>query len=134
MFPLVGFKDSKVYYDRHERIAGKSHYPLNKMLGLAFDGITSLSIKPIRMITLLGILSSCFSFIMIIYAFYAHFAKVTIPGWTSILCIVCLMGGIQLISLGVIGEYVGKIYMETKKRPRYILDQKVGFNDESNEY
>lgn len=125
MIPLVGFKSTSVYYERHERIAGESHYPLSKMLSLAFDGITSLSIKPIRIITIIGIFISLFSFAMIIYAFISYFYSSVTPGWASTLIIVCFIGGIQLISLGVIGEYVEKIYMETKQRPRYIISDRT---------
>lgn len=129
MFPLVGFKSTSVYYERHERIAGESHYPLKKMLALAFDGITSLSIKPIRMITGVGAVVSILSFIGVIWAIIMHFTGSTIDGWASMICIICFMGGIQLISLGVIGEYVGKTYMETKRRPRYIISEEINIDD-----
>lgn len=121
MVPLVGFKSTSVYYERAERIAGESHYPLKKMLALAFDGITSLSVKPIRLITSGGVLVSLISFIGILWAVIRSFMGGTASGWASTVCIVCFMGGIQLLCLGVIGEYVGKIYMETKARPRYII-------------
>ena len=104
LIPLVGFNSTSVYYERHERIAGESHYPLKKMLALAFDGITSLSVKPIRMITASGTIISGL-------------------GWASMGCIVAFLGGIQLLSRGVIGEYIGKIYLETKARPRYIISE-----------
>ena len=125
MFPLVGFQSTSVYYERHERIAGESHYPLKKMLALAFDGITSLSIKPIRMITALGLVISLISFLLILYDLASFFQGTVVPGWSSSLIAVCLLGGIQLICLGVIGEYVGKIYLETKARPRYIISQRT---------
>ena len=125
MFPLVGFKTACVYYERHERLAGESHYPLSKMLGLALDGITSLSIKPIRCITWLGVIVAVFSFIGVCWSFIANFFGQTITGWSSIISIVCFLGGIQLISLGVIGEYIGKIYLETKARPRYIISERT---------
>lgn len=125
MFPLVGFNSTSVYYKRNERLAGESHYPLSKMLALAFDGITSLSIKPIRIITGIGILISLISFCLIIYALAGHFSGNTVPGWTSNMIAVCFIGGIQLISLGVIGEYIGKIYLETKGRPRYIISERT---------
>lgn len=125
MFPLVGFKSTSVYYARQERLAGESHYPLKKMLALAFDGITSLSIKPIRIITGLGIIISMVSFLLIIYTLVSYFSGNTVPGWSSSLIATCLLGGIQLISLGVIGEYVGKIYLETKQRPRFIISQRT---------
>ena len=125
MIPLVGFKSTSVYYERAERIAGESHYPLKKMLALAFDGITSLSVKPIRMITGFGCAVSLLSFIAVIWALIAHLAGNTVSGWASTVCIVCFMGGVQLICLGVIGEYIGKIYMETKHRPRYIISERT---------
>ena len=125
MFPLVGFKSTSVYYERNERLAGKSHYPLRKMLALAFDGITSLSVKPIRIITGLGIAISAVSFLLILYALIAWITGRAVAGWASTLIAVALLGGIQLISLGVIGEYVGKIFLETKQRPRYIVSERT---------
>ena len=125
MFPLVGFKSTCVYYERHERIAGESHYPLKKMLALAFDGITSLSIKPIRIITGLGVFISLVAFALIVYALVSYFTGNVVSGWASSLIVTCFLGGIQLISLGVIGEYVGKIYMETKARPRFIISERT---------
>ena len=132
MIPLVGFKSSSVYYARHERIAGESHYPLSKMLGLAIDGITSLSIKPIRLITGLGIGVSILSFIGVIWAVIAQLTGHTITGWASTVCIVCFMGGVQLICLGVLGEYIGKIYMEVKARPRYIISERTWEENDRN--
>lgn len=128
MIPLVGFKNTAVYYDRSERIAGESHYPLKKMLALAFDGITSLSIKPIRMITGVGSFISIISFIIGIWAIVTQLLGNSVPGWASSTCLICFIGGIQLICLGVIGEYIGKIYLETKSRPRYIISERVGFD------
>lgn len=125
LIPLVGFKSTSVYYERQERMAGKSHYPLSKMLGLAFDGITSLSIKPVRMIAGLGIGVSVLSFIGVIWALVTQFTGHTVAGWASTVCVVCFMGGIQLICLGVLGEYIGKIYMEVKARPRYIISERT---------
>ena len=125
MFPLVGFKSASVSYERHERIAGESHYPLSKMLSLAFDGITSLSIKPIRLITTFGCVVALLSFIGVIWALIAAALGKTVAGWTSMTCIICFVSGIQLISLGVLGEYVGKIYLETKARPRYIISERT---------
>ena len=125
MVPLIGFKSTCVAYDRHERIAGKSHYPLSKMLGLAFDGITSLSVKPIRLITLFGLLVSLISFIGIIWVLITALTGHSVAGWASNVCIVCFMGGIQSMFLGVIGEYIGKIYLETKARPRYIISDRT---------
>lgn len=131
MFPLVGFKSTSVYYERHERMAGKSHYPLSKMLALAFDGITSLSNKPIRMISMAGILVSMLGFIGIIWAVIAHMTGQTVAGWASMVCVVCFIGGIQLICTGVLGEYIGKIYMEVKHRPRYIISERTGRQPEA---
>lgn len=125
MFPLVGFKSTSVYYARNERIAGESHYPLSKMLALAFDGITSLSVKPIRMITGMGIFVALLSLVLIIYSIVELILGNVVSGWTSTIVAVSFLGGIQLISLGVIGEYVGKTYMETKQRPRYIISERT---------
>ncbi len=123
MIPLVGFKSTSVYYKREERYAGKSHYPLSKMLSLAFDGITSLSIKPIRMIMGLGMFIAVLSFIGVVWSFVVRLAGNAVSGWASMTSIICFLGGIQLICLGVLGEYIGKIYMETKERPRYIISE-----------
>lgn len=125
MVPLVGFKSTSVYYERAERLAGESHYPLKKMLALAFDGITSLSVKPIRLITGFGCMVSLLSFIAVIWALIRQFMGATVSGWASTICIICFMGGVQLVCLGVIGEYIGKIYMETKHRPRYIISERT---------
>ena len=125
MFPLVGFKSVCVYYERAERLAGKSHYPFRKMLGLAIDGITSMSIKPIRMITGFGLFVSFASFVGIIWAIVMAIIGKTISGWASMTCIICFIGGVQMIFLGVLGEYIGKIYMETKNRPRYIISERT---------
>lgn len=125
MFPLVGFNSTSVYYERHERLKGESHYPLKKMLALAFDGITSLSIKPIRIVTGIGIAFSIISFLLIVYALISLIHGTVVSGWTSSIIVTCLLGGIQLISLGVIGEYVGKTYLETKHRPRYIISNRT---------
>ncbi len=129
LFPLVGFKSTTVNYDQFERVAGKSHYSLSKMLTLAIDGITSLSIKPIRIITGIGIFVAFVSFIGVIYSFITFFAGKTVPGWASMTCTLCFVSGIQLISLGIIGEYVGKTYMETKQRPRYIISDRTEKED-----
>ena len=125
MVPLVGFKSTAVTYERHERIAGESHYPLSKMLGLAFDGITSLSVKPIRFITGFGVLVALISFVGVIWAIVEAAVGATVSGWASTTCIICFVSGVQLICLGVIGEYIGKIYMETKARPRYIISERT---------
>lgn len=125
IFPLIGFRYSTVSYSRAERVAGDSHYPVKKMVALAFNGITGLSIKPIRIIAFIGMIVSLLSFIGIIYAVIRAVMGATVSGWTSTICIICFIGGVQLLSLGVIGEYVGKTYMETKRRPRYIISEKI---------
>ena len=123
MIPLVGFKSTCVYYERTPRLAGKSHYPLKKMLALAFDGITSLSIKPIRLITTFGFFVALLSLIGILWSVIVALTGNSVAGWASMICILCFLGGVQLLSVGVIGEYVGKIYLETKRRPRYIIEE-----------
>ncbi len=125
MVPLVGFKSTEVYYERFERIAGESKYPLRKMLGLAFDGITSLSVKPLRMINTIGILIALVSLIGTIWAVSVFFLSDTVSGWSSTISIITFLGGLQLISLGIMGEYIGKIYMEVKNRPRYIISERT---------
>ena len=126
MFPLVGFQSTCVTYERYERLAGESHYPLHKMLALAIDGITSLSTKPVTLIGEFGFVISLFGFLGILWAAGDALLNQTVPGWASIVCIVCFLGGIQLLSLGIIGEYVGKTYMESKHRPRYIISERTG--------
>lgn len=130
MFPMIGFKSTCVEYSRHERLAGSSKYPLSKMFALAFDGITSFSVKPIRIITALGAVTVLLSIILILYALISWITGHVVVGWASSFIGTTLIGGIQLISLGVIGEYVGKIYMETKGRPRYIIEERKGLDDE----
>ncbi len=125
LIPLVGFPSSCVYYTRARRLAGESHYPLGKMLGLAADGVTSLSVKPLRLITGFGAAVALVSFIGVIWALVTALCGKAVPGWASTTCIVCFVGGVQLISLGIIGEYVGKIYLETKRRPRYIISERT---------
>lgn len=125
MVPLVGFKSTSVYYERHERLAGKSHYPLKKMIALAFDGITSLSVKPIRLIFFAGLLLCLLSFVGIVWALVAALTGNAVSGWASMACIMCLLGGMQALFLGVIGEYIGKIYLEVKARPRYIIAERT---------
>lgn len=125
LVPLVGFPSDTVCYERKERAEGESHYPLAKMFGLALDGITSLSIKPIRMIAAAGVIVSLLSFAMIVWVVAQFFAGQTVDGWASTCAIICFVCGIQLICTGVIGEYVGKIYLETKKRPRYIISDRT---------
>ncbi|MBQ2823983.1 MAG: glycosyltransferase family 2 protein [Oscillospiraceae bacterium] len=125
IIPMVGFKSTSVSYKRSERIAGKTHYSLRKMVGLAVDGITSFSIKPIQIITNLGVLISLLSFVGVIWSVVQYLRNVTVSGWASMTCIICFIGGIQLISIGILGEYIGKIYLETKQRPRYIINKKT---------
>ena len=130
MVPLVGFQSATVTYDRAERLAGKSHYPLRKMLALAFNGITSLSVKPITLITTFGIGFSLIGLILMIWAVVRATLGQTVVGWASTICIICLLGGIQLISIGILGQYIGKTYMETKHRPRYIISAKTWEKEE----
>jgi glycosyltransferase involved in cell wall biosynthesis len=125
MVPLIGYKYSIVEYERHERFAGESKYPLKKMIAFALDGITSLSIKPIRLITALGFTIFFISVIALIYSIVVKFFGSTVTGWTSLTLSIWMLGGIQLLSLGVIGEYIGKIYNETKQRPRFIIANKL---------
>ena len=125
MFPLVGFKSTTVEYARAERIAGESHYPLKKMIALAVDGITSLSVKPLRLITGFGVFVALVSFIGCLWALITAICGKTVAGWASMTCIICFVSGVQLICLGIIGEYIGKIYMETKARPRYIISERT---------
>ena len=128
MIPMIGFKTDTVEYERAERFAGESKYPLSKMLGLAINGITSLSIKPIRMITSLGIFLFIASIIILVYYIVGYFNGGTIPGWATLVVSIWALGGLQLLAIGVIGEYIGKIYLESKGRPRFIVDQYL--NDE----
>ena len=121
--PLIGYKTECVYYDRKVRVAGKSKYPLRKMLALAIEGITSFSVKPIRYIVLLGFLSVFLSIAAFVYALVSYFLKTVEPGWTSLIVSIWFLGGVQLISIGLIGEYIGKIYMEVKRRPRYNIEK-----------
>ena len=125
MFPLVGFKSTCVSYERHERMAGETHYPLRKMLALAFEGITSLSVKPLHLITGLGMGIAALSFVGILWSVIVALLGQTVAGWASTTCIICFIGGVQLICLGVLGEYIGKIYLEVKGRPRYIISQRT---------
>ena len=125
MIPLVGFSSTTVEYARTERLAGESHYPLSKMVGLAVDGITSLSVKPLHLITTFGVIVALISFIGCIWALVTALLGKTVAGWASMTCIICFVSGVQLISLGIIGEYVGKTYMETKQRPRYIISERT---------
>lgn len=121
--PLVGFKSDTVEYKRTERFAGQSKYPLKKMISFALNGITSFSIKPIRMITALGILIFSVSILMLVYFLVRHFTGNTVQGWTTLAASVWAIGGLQLLAIGVVGEYIGKMYMETKARPKYVIEK-----------
>lgn len=123
IFPLIGFKSDIVYYERNERFAGVSKYPLKKMLNFAWDGITSFSVKPIRMVLNIGIIMFVISIIMLIYALTVKILGNTVSGWTFIICSIWMIAGVQMLSLGIIGEYIGKIYSETKARPRFIIEK-----------
>lgn len=123
MVPLIGFKSCNVYYERNERMAGESKYPLKKMLSFAVNGITSFSTKPLKFITWLGFLMSIISVAAFIWAFVVKFAGFTEHGWSSTMCSIWLIGGLQLLCLGIIGEYIGKIYAEVKQRPRFIVEE-----------
>ena len=125
MFPLVGFKSGCIYYERHERMAGESHYPLKKMIAFAIEGITSLSVKPLTLIVVLGLITCLLGFIGIIWAIVEVLLGNAVTGWASTVCIILFLGGVQLLSIGVIGQYVGKIYLETKQRPRYIISERT---------
>lgn len=127
--PMVGFPSTNVYYERHERFAGESKYPLKKMLQFAFDGVTSLSIKPIRFITSLGLIIFILSLGMLVYSIVVHFMGGSQLGWSSIMTSVWALGGLQLLSIGVIGEYIGKIYLESKARPRFIIQEYLNNED-----
>ena len=123
MVPTLGYKTEKVYYERSERTAGESKYPLKKMLAFAFQGVTSFSVKPIRMISLLGVIFALAAVGIGIYALVSLIAGRAVPGWTSTMLSIWLIGGVQLIALGLIGEYIGKIYTEVKRRPRFIVEE-----------
>lgn len=133
MIPLLGYRSTSVYYARKERLSGTSHYPLRKMIALAVDGITSLSIKPIRLITVLGAVAVLLSCIGVVWAVVSYFMNRTVSGWASIICFMGVISGVQMISLGVIGEYIGKIYLETKRRPRYIISERTGWDREKDD-
>jgi len=121
--PMIGFKTDIVEYERNERFAGESKYPLKKMIAFAIDGITSLSIKPIRFITSMGIVIFAISILLLAYYITGYFLGKTVQGWATLVVSIWGIGGLELLSIGVIGEYIGKIYMETKERPRYIVEE-----------
>ncbi|MCR5655569.1 MAG: glycosyltransferase family 2 protein [Lachnospiraceae bacterium] len=129
LIPLLGYETDCVYYERHERAAGESHYPLKKMLALAWNGVTSFSVKPINMITSLGVFLCFLSVLAGIYAFVSYFTGHVTPGWTSLILSIWFIGGIQLIAIGIVGQYIGKIYTEVKHRPRYNIDTLLTHDD-----
>lgn len=131
--PMIGYKTDCVYYERKERFAGESKYPLKKMIAFAMEGITSLSIKPIGMITALGVGIFTISIIMLIYFLVRHFIGQTVEGWTSLAVSVWAIGGLQLLAIGIIGEYIGKIYLETKARPKFIIEKYLKDENDSKE-
>ena len=130
IIPLIGFKSTIVTYERNERFAGESKYPLKKMLNFALEGILSFSVKPIRLITTIGFIISFLSFIFLIYVIVGHFISDNVQGWTTIVALISFFGGFEILCIGVIGEYIGKIYGETKRRPRYIIE-KVLLNEKN---
>ena len=121
--PLIGMKSAEVYYERKERTAGETKYPLGKMVGFAADGITSFSVKPLKVISIAGIICSVLSVAGLLYALISYFTGNVVPGWTAIVCSIWLLGGIQLLCIGVLGEYIGKIFSEVKQRPKYFIDE-----------
>ena len=123
LVPLIGYKSDVVYYERHERFAGESKYPLKKMLAFAIEGITSLSVKPIRLVTILGVTVFLLSLVPLLYSFIQWLNGNTIQGWTTLVLSIWTLGGIQILCIGIIGEYIGKIYLETKERPRFIIEE-----------
>lgn len=125
MFPLIGYKHSVVYYERHERFAGESKYPLSKMLSFAWDGITSFSVKPLRLIFMIGVFILIISICIMIYSLWQKIFYYTVEGWTFVVISIWFIGALQMISIGIIGEYIGKIYNETKRRPRYIIEENL---------
>ena len=119
--PMIGYRSDTVLYERGERLAGESKYPLKKMLSFAFEGVTSLSTKPIRMITALGFLIFFVSIIMLIIFIVQFFMGLTVPGWASVIVSLWAIGGLLMLAVGIVGEYIGKIYLETKARPRFLI-------------
>ncbi len=133
MVPLIGYRSDTVSYERHERFAGESKYPLKKMIALALDGITSFSVKPLKLISNLGILISVLSIFGLLYALISYFAGTAVSGWTAIVCSIWLLGGLQMLCLGVVGTYIGKIYSEVKERPRYRIEAHLSHSGEKEE-
>lgn len=133
MVPLIGYRSDTVSYERHERFAGESKYPLKKMIALALDGITSFSVKPLKLISNLGILISVLSIFGLLYALISYFTGTAVSGWTAIVCSIWLLGGLQMLCLGVVGTYIGKIYSEVKERPRYRIEAHLSHSGEKAE-
>ncbi|MBQ8824031.1 MAG: glycosyltransferase family 2 protein [Ruminococcus sp.] len=129
--PMIGYKSDKVYYARKERMAGESKYPLKKMLAFAWEGITSLSIRPIRFITAIGAFLFIVSIAMLVYSLVRHLLGYTIVGWTSLIVSIWAIGGLQLLAIGIVGEYIGKVYMEAKERPKYIIEKYLSDEEDS---
>jgi len=127
--PLIGLKTDTVLYGRKERMAGETKYPFKKMVNFALDGITSFSVKPLRMISTFGLICSVLSVCGLLYALISHFLGYTVPGWTAITCSIWLLGGIQLLGIGVVGEYIGKIFSEVKRRPRYFVEEIAKYDE-----
>ncbi len=130
IIPTIGYKNTTVYYKRNERFAGESKYPLKKMLSFAFEGISSFSVKPLKMISSFGILISILSLLALLYVFISFFTGNTVSGWTATVASIWLLGGIQLLCMGVVGTYIGKIYSEVKGRPRYIIEEHFKKNND----
>ena len=127
--PLIGLKTDTVQYGRKERMAGETKYPFRKMVNFALDGITSFSVKPLRLISSFGLICSVLSVCGLLYALISHFLGYTVPGWTAITCSIWLLGGIQLLGIGVVGEYIGKIFSEVKRRPRYFIEEIARYDE-----
>jgi glycosyltransferase involved in cell wall biosynthesis len=121
--PMIGYKSTQVYYSRGERSAGKTKYPLKKMISFAFEGVSSLSIRPVRMISTVGAVMFLISIGILVYSLVQHFLGATVQGWTSLAVSMWAIGGLQLLAIGIIGEYIGKIYLESKQRPRFIVEE-----------
>lgn len=133
LIPLIGYPSDKVYYSRHERAAGESKYPLRKMLALALEGITSFSVTPLRIVTALGFIISILSTVGVFYTLMQYFLGHTVSGWASMILAILFIGGVQMLCLGIIGEYVGKIYMESKKRPKFFIEKESNMEIEDRE-
>lgn len=131
MMPLIGYRTDSVYYDRKERVAGESKYPFKKMLALAFNGISSFSVKPISLILGMGLFIIFVSVIALVYALISYFTGHVVPGWTSLILSIWFLGGLQLLAIGLVGQYIGKIYIEVKQRPRYNIEKVLTADGES---